>query len=515
VIAFDLHTKIFLTEEGETGDFDEFCLTLKRIEPATIVTNQSTHLLYDLDEQWRVDKNWFFSVTPIKRKQFQPKIEGTGLSIYQITSAVNFLGWKRNIENHHSKNLYHFLLDPITFANYPLGSHDITSILKWGQDIRDFCVNNMINIRPTQGGIGRQFLRDIRFYPENRRKVPKATNEKVRKHMPGGHYEVRAFSNREYTGIYIDQTRAHHFHAYNTELPDANSLFAYGKFHSDESDGRAWRTDKKRIESFLDQFSGLVYGRLAYNTRPCRWIPPCLHDTSKPVWWYTNERNLLDSLEARPSDIIAAWGSSHLDTGLMKFAKWALDMENPPKWLKPILLSTYGTLATTLRQHEVGFSSSEKGRPGTIRAGRGELPVKIHTTKNTSEPSTNNVLHRAMIEAATRCESLMYANYLQGLGHTILCVYVDALIVMDKGVEIPLFDPWRVKTMLHHLRFISQNAFFADELTKMPGGQTAQENKMYRPKMPSPLSHLFWGRDRIRVKRFRVNGTPIRREDEN
>src|SRR5215469_9871064 len=336
VISYDLNSDQFLTEDGETGNFSEFCGLIRHIEPAVITTNNSTELLYRLDEYWNIDPTWFWKTMPIKRRAFTPR--NNSIRVFQITTSVDFFGWRLNkTSNRHLKNLYHLLLDPITFANFPLPSHDITSFLEWGKNLRDFCVENLMNLRPTQGGLGRQFLRDMRFYPEPRRKVPRATNEKIRKHLPGNHYEVRAFSNREYTGIYIDQTRAHHFHAYNTGLPDANSLFAYGKFHFDESDGRAWITNNERIESFLDKFSGLIYGRLEHNPRPCRWIPPCLYDTSKPVWWYTNERDLLGSLGARPSDIIAAWGSKQLDDGLSKFAKWCLDMENPPKWLKPIL----------------------------------------------------------------------------------------------------------------------------------------------------------------------------------
>lgn len=504
IIAVDLNNSQYLTEDGEISLLDDLGVFLRTTVPSIVVSNSSAELLGLLDEKCSFDPAWQFGVTPLEREMFTPSIK-KGHSIKLKGLAVNFFGWQLRTKGSHTANLYHLALDPFTFSSFPLAQHDLEAFMEWGRELRAFCLEQEINLRPTQGATARQFLRDDRFYPEARRKVPRATNEKIRSQLVGNHYEVRAETNEEYTGIYIDQTKAHHYHAAEVTFPDANSLFAYGCFHGSQDRATEWRTDPERIGSFLEGFTGLIYGKLQWEPRPLRWIPDYLQDTTKPVYWYTTDQPLLDSLGVTVTTLICAWGSKRPETGINRYAEWCQEElgAHPPMWKKTLLLSAYGGLATRSRPFKVGFAKSNRGEVTEIPAGRHHtVTARVYTTSRALEPSTNNVLHRGLIEAATRVESLMFANYLQEHGHHVLCIYADAVMVEKSSKELPLIpDPWRTKRVLHHLRFISTNAFCSDEMTKIPGGQTAEQSKAFRPALHGDLAHVRLVRDRYPVKR--------------
>src|SRR6185312_6975177 len=84
-----------------------------------------------------------------------------------------------------------------------------------------------------------------------------------REHLPGNHYQaaVPCDTETEYEADYLDQTRCHHFHAIAAKLPDANYLYGYGNFRHPERQ-RKWRKSPARVSSFLNGFTGLVYGHI-------------------------------------------------------------------------------------------------------------------------------------------------------------------------------------------------------------------------------------------------------------
>jgi hypothetical protein len=459
-----------------------------------------------MHDHWSFDSTWQFGVTPLQREVYSPSGHPSQKILLQGLS-VNFLGWALyKASNRNTPNLYHLAIDPITFANFPLVSkgeeHTLDVLLEWGQNLRAFCVKQSINLRPTQGGTARQFLRDKHFYPKPRRKVPRATNERVRERLPGNHYEVRADPKREYDAIYIDQSKAHHYHALNTEFPDSQHICAHGAFHTNtdnaNQDSQPYITSPTRVAAFLNGFRGLVHAEIHAPNRARRWIPPLLAKHRPVGYFFTNELDLLKSLDVTVVSVIAAWGCQETETGLNQYAEWSLDQlgDNPPQWQKTLLLSTYGTLATKSRKHSVGYAKSAGGSEEILSVGRRTLPAKIHTATKENEPSTNNVLHRGLIEAATRSESLMFANYLQEHNQQVLCIYADAVIVTNQPDRpLPLIpQPWRVKTTLHNLRFISQNAFVSDEMTKIPGGQSKHSLTRAPPQHPDQPKRVRWER---------------------
>jgi hypothetical protein len=222
----------------------------------------------------------------------------------------------------------------------------------------------------------------------------------------------------------------------------------------------------------------MVLGSLEWRQRSLPWRPEYL-DKDGPVTFFTSELPILESLGVQVTTIFAAWGSREQDHGLQAYADYALERlgADPPLWLKTLLLSTYGSLATRARKHTVGYAKATgKTEARTVHAGRSSFQAQMRSTSRAGEPSVNNVLHRALIEAATRTESLMFANYLQQNGHRTLAVYADALIVEASDRELPVIpQPWRIKTRLHNLRFISSNAFVSDEMSKVPGGLSRRQ----------------------------------------
>lgn len=389
----------------------------------------------------------------------------------RVSVIVHFFGFKSGAGHDRT---FHKIIDPVTMYAlklddiWPGDEPDVHKLLAWGTRVRDFCGENNLEVRPTTGGVAAQFLTDPRFYPNARRKVPSATNASVRERMPGNYYflNVTPGRGREYTAHYLDQHRAHHYHARNTALPNADHLYAYGRFT--DLDGVAFKDTRPGFYGLycLD----LTYERTATG-KAFHWLG---RGPWEKVFVYSNELPHLLDMGFRVLGVRAAWGSTHRDEGLARYACWCeeqLDRYADAKWLKPLLLSTYGTLATRPRQTESVFRLASGGDPVTMVTGVRSLTGRRSGGRHKLEPRIANVLHRGMIEAGTRSESVGLAQYISGLGHQVLSIYADAVIVTaDDDRPLPnIPEPWRLKRTLHHLKFLNQQAFTSGEMTKLPG----------------------------------------------
>lgn len=477
-------------EEGTLYSTDGLISKLRVLPPQIVVTaNESAQLLKRVQTRYGSNPNFNFRVAPVEREIFTGK--ETGRRLVMSLTSVAYFGWQKEKTGRGNtiRNRYHLLIDPLTFSNNWLDDRSLPAYIAWMQEIRNFCVAQGWNLRPTQGSVARQALQDSRFYPDARRKVPRSTNDRVRSHLPGNHYQLGASVNGEleYEAEYLDQSKCHHFHAQTVKLPDANSLYAFGHYRNPECN-KPYKKTPERVAQFLNGFMGLCYGHIYWpisRRKETEFLPKSLreygtpeHPANEPVYFYSEDLPLFESLGIQIKSIVAAWGSKDRDTGLPEYAKWALDElgSNPPVWKKTLLLSTYGALATGARQHTVAFHQSRGGVPHTLVTKHGtRLDVKLHTASKESEPSTNNVLHRALIEASNRTETLLFARYLETLGLDVLCIYVDAVLVASQNeIELPLIQPWRLDTHLTHLKFISESQFVAAELEKLPGVSGAE-----------------------------------------
>lgn len=448
----------WVDENGETGPVSVFEHKLPAMQSTLFVKLSAADFIAELDKyftEWNNSWQWRASVN--ERDIVHP----SGLRVAaRMSVLIHYFGFKNGN--------YHKIIDPVSMYGkglddiWPGEEPRITKLLQWGIALRNFCHKNGIEVRPTIGGISAQFLTDKRFYPRNRRKVPAAINQRAREHLPGNHYALftAPTRHREFSAWYIDQSRAHHYHARTTTLPDANSLYAHGRF--------------------ID-LEGIAFGR----TVPGFHGLYCL-DITQPVnglltsaktdkqFVFSNELQYLLDTGYTVRGVRAAWGSTDKDSGLARYSRWAckqLDHYGDSAWIKPLLLSTYGTLATRPRVAETVFKMARSGQPVSLVTGNNELSGLMVKGSHRLEPRIANVLHRGMIEAATRMESIGCAEWLTSEGFKVLSIYADAIIVENDGTrKLPLLpEPWRVKAELNHLQFINHQAFISGEMTKLPG----------------------------------------------
>lgn len=451
-----------LDEQGNIGTVTDLIRGLKEREPTLFVAIQAAGFIAVLDNVFDELPAWQWRATVNERDVCRP--DGT-IKATRVSTVIRYFGFR-----HHN---FHKIIDPITmYGRYtgnlrPGNPNLIASLLKWGVNIRDFCDGNSIEVRPTMGSLAGQFLTDSRFYPNARRKVPTATNARMREYLPGNYYRlnVQPEAREQFTALYLDQHRAHHYHARHLEFPDANLLYAFGNFHA--MGGIAFT-------GTWPNFYGLYCLDLSKPDKHRSYFN-WLDDTKLDKQFvYSNELPVLLDMGYAVKGVRAAWGSWRKETGLNKYAAWAetqLDANNDAAWLKPILLATYGVLATKPRKPHSVFKRASAGEPAILPTGREKLCGLEIKGKRKLEPGTANVLHRGMIEAATRLESITYARHLDLQGFTVLSIYADAVIVQldDDNPPPLLLPPWEIKETLNHLQFINHQAFISGEMTKLPG----------------------------------------------
>ncbi len=485
VVALDSHSCLF--ENGEIRDISDVCLSLQDHQPTLFAMVGSADFLSELDEHYHAlhPKSWQYRATSNERGIIRP--DGMKVAA-RVTVAVHFFGFK--------PGNFHKLIDPVTMYGHKLDDiwpgdqPHLQRLLAWAVHIRDFCADNQMDVRPTIGAISAQFLTDPRFYPDKRRKVPRQINQRAREELPGNHYAlaVTPTPKHEYTAWYLDQHQAHHYHAQHTPLPSSNSLYAYGSFLRLKSDDIVW--DKP-----AEGFYGLYCLDLCAPPKhiPFDWIShktKAWHDGINFV--FSNELQHVLDMGYTINGVRAAWGSFERDTGLALYAQFAgeqLDRYDNQPWIKPLLLATYGTLATRAGHGETIFRLAKRGTPVEVLTGRRTLPGILTRRPHKLEPGIANVIHRGMIEAGCRSESVGLAQHLEHLGFHVLSIYADAVIVRQDGDKnLPeLFNPWRVKATLNHLQFLSKQAFMSGEMTKLPG--VNRETLKYRQRATGHAPH--------------------------
>lgn len=496
-----IHGKVTMTEDGTLGSMEELIAALPGMPSTLFVKIGAADFLGACDMTFSKDYTaWQWHATERERAICRP--DGVRIAA-RVSIAIHFFGFKHGN--------YHKIIDPITMHGrgldeiWPGTDGTIVRLRDWAVALRDFCHENNLDVRPTTGGISAQFLTDPRFYPDARRKVPRPTNDSVRERLPGNFYHltVAPGPQREYTAYYLDQHRAHHRHAMDTDLPCANGLYAMGDFAA---------MDTISFPDVWDNFYGLYCLDLRTPTRRRNkfmreWLNHSpLTEVIERRFIYSNELPLLQDMGYEVIGVRAAWGSHRRDTGIATYAAWAmaqLDRYSDAPWIKPLLLSTYGTLATRPKIAEAIFKTAKKGDHVTVATGQNKLRGRHIKGRVKLEPRIANVLHRGMIEAGTRVESLYYAIHLSHTGYHVLSIYADAVIIKiddDKPEQPLIVDPWRLKATLNHLQFINTQAFQSGEMTRMPGvtgiSRDAAKHRQRTNKAPNmvPRTEALTGR---------------------
>lgn len=474
---------IYIERTGELKPLSDLKRVLMYEPPSYWIACNFSGLLAKMNDLMADLSTWQFRGSPRKRELYNAMGPTGGLKTSDF--IVAFFGFQSTDKK--KKGHYHYPIDPSVFMRRytdVIGGGGIANLLRWGKDVREWCCSEGLQPKPTAGGIAGQLLRDPRFYSVARRKVPKATNSHARKALPGNHYRLYAPESRRYqSAVYLDLTSAHHQAALNITFPHADNLYARGNFHIDDSTfenpdpNTAWcKPGSKLYRNLLTRAHGLLLVHLTVPTMPPGAYPlPYLETPGRRLAWvHTNE--LLDLLESRAivEGIEAAWVSFKADTGLNRYAAWALAQtaaatEDRKAWLKPVLLSTYGILASKPRALEFAYGKAKGGEKKRYPAGGALITAYARCGDHENEMGTANVIHRGMIEAQTRLEVLRLARYLHASGANVLSVYADTVIVENRG-QLPLIPaPWRSKGTLTNLRFYNATSFTSDQLTKMPG----------------------------------------------
>lgn len=462
-----------LTEDGELMTQQELHRRLPKMPSTLFIRMDAAQYVVKLDAHYRKHYPGTWNCRFITKES--NLIAQGFMKPVRETVVCHYFGWQTR-----GKGDYHKILDPLIFLEKKIphesGKPYIQTLLEWGVAVRDFCDDSGIEVRATAGAISSQFLTDPRFYPNARRKVPRATNERVREVLPGNYYSLTVVprGDREYTAYYMDQHSAHHYHAQRLALPHSDELYAYGRFDD---------LAECVFDGVWDNFHGLYCLDLAVseNRANPRWIRDWLHHrvgepgVLEKRYVYSNELQHLYDHGYRVIGVRAAWGSHKRDEGLNQYAAWAsqqLEERGRAPWLKRLLLATYGALAIAPKDSVSLYARAKKGEFVSVRVGAETFTGRKIQQRMKLEPRFANVLHRGMIEAACRSYSIGYATYLEGKGYYVLSIYSDAVVVEvnDDLPEPPELEPWRLKRTLHHLRFINAQAYQSAEESKIPGG---------------------------------------------
>lgn len=475
-----------MSEDGQVSTLESLLDELPKMPPTLFVAMGAADVVAWFDEFYSVQDpdHWQWCARDSEQAIHVP---GQTRRARRVTTIINYLSFREG--GLAPARVSHLIIDPVNFYERRFSevwSHDegrLIDLLKWAITLRDFCKDSGVKISPSRGGIGGQFLTDPRFYPEARRKVPVQTNELARQHLPGQHYRmgVSLPATRDYHALCLDQRRAYHYHAARLAFPDANFLYAAGRFHTL---GNPYRTNVTP-----GRFMGLYCLDLAHpHSRVAHsWLD---HDDLTKRFVYSNELPHLLDMGYTVTGVRAAWGSPVREKapGLNAYAKWAneqLDQYGNPAWLKPLLLTTYGTLACTPKYRETVFKLTKAGEPCILFTGKGRLHGNRIRSRCKIEPGIANVIHLGMIHAATRSESVGLAQWLGSMGQRILKIDADAVFVEvndDKPLpELP--EPWRVDK--EHTHWVPENerAWRSDQAAQRPGVPRGKFVKVNSPRV--------------------------------
>ena len=499
IIAVDYSEQIVWTETRQYAQPLEQLPRIVLEEPDSILVGYEVGLcVKQIADDFANCSTFQIKVTPIERelapwRRTEIIVDDNGAPIRldsdtpqrTVVHGVSFafVGWKNGPRK--GWRTRHYPVDPLLFTSsfkpeYKTADRSLRAVIDWTIAVREFLEANDLEFRATQSGIAAQLLRDKRFYPDPRRKIPKATNARARGNLPGNYYFHNADKKIIYNALEVDQRSSHHSCARDLTFPNAAKLYAKGYFKSLEDKPYAVR-GTVLFERLIAQH-GLFYlkvkvptrglARLAYPIPAADYVGTDA-DGCALVYVYSNELEELIATGTRIEYIVAAWTSAETCDGLNKFAQWALEelAKSSPerkRWLKPLLLSAYGLLATKPRPIRSGYFTGD-GERTHYHIGRGQVMKFVkHETQRPFEPGFVNVVHRGMIEAETRLRSLRMARHLESFGFRVLVVYADAVFV-DRGAQLPLLsDDWETKEITG-ASFPQTNQIVCDQYSKLPG----------------------------------------------
>lgn len=364
-----------------------------------------------------------------------------------------------------------------------LTDYSHASLLELATDIRAWCKDENVPLPSTLAGIANALLRDERFWPDPRGRVPRATNENVRRFLPGVYSELRAPRGKRHHAVSLDQRTAYHIAAQEVPTPDPTSLFARGYFNVPET-APLWTVPGEALYERTIRQPGIIYAQvevLPLRTHQIR--PPAVQDPGRyrvAIW--TNELPVCTANGVRIEGITAAWTATRVDEGIPLYGAYAVTQITAAsafrkRWLKPTLHAVYGLLATRPRRVKIGHLRGKSPNRTVARIGFGhEFPV-AQADLGVIQPITANVATLGVLQSEIRQRSLVLAKQLMEAGATVLHIHADGLHVEG---EIPLIpDTWKIEP-LSNLEYLDSQSWTADEGDTLPGRDQAMRVDIIR-----------------------------------
>lgn len=454
-------------------------------EKSLVIVQAADRMLRELDEVFRDHPDWNYQLKPT-----YPRGQG-GKGSRITATAVRWFGWRdADHKPHNSKNRYHFVIDPTPFCAARIndlvdlpGATELERLYLWGSLLRNWLLTQRLPPSATAGSLGATLLRSPLWFADSR-KVPKATNARLRPFLPGNHYRLYTDELKAHNAIKLDMRSAHHQIAAEVNLPHADTFVIRGKrpFDNDGTEGTLsiWSpATTRRFRSLMDSHHGFLYARVNVPHIPRGAVvhPIMEHPGPQDVGLWTTAIPHLHNRGVIIEGIYWSASTPELDTTMNQYARFALrTIHDVDPMLRPtvkrILLSAYGIRAAKPSRMERGVRLSDKGETGAYPIAGSTLPVKRLRLDHDVESLLAHVAHRAMIEEGLRVQVIEQAQALQALGHRILAIYVDAIMVDADGRTLPLLPtPWKDVEPLTNLRFLTETgtAYMSDEEDRLPG----------------------------------------------
>lgn len=456
-------------------------------EPSHIwVTPDPSELLGYLDHHLGISPHWTYQLACSSTENTtRSKLTRFGMS----SEYYKELGLRKQ----RSMHLCWAPFDMLSAPDDILGDGSVAALLRFAQDVRDWLATNDMPIPTSLSGIGTALLRDPRFYPDARARVPHATNDRIRKYLPAVYQELRTVTSKRHDVVAIDQTGAYHRIAQEVAMPDAQTLYARGNFSIDlERDAPVWlRPNEPEYAEVLAAPGIVLVNVMARQRGKKEWRPPAVETavTGERIYAWTNEIAFMEERGMTVLGIIAAWVAEEADKGLPKYGAWAQQEISKAtlyrrQWLKPALHSTYGLLGAKERVLRIGRRIG-RGAPSKWMLGIRQFFVR--ESEFDHKPPLANVAQLGTLQAEVRQRSLKMANALTTEGATVTHVHADGLHVVG---NMPLIDlsTWHMEERTN-LRYLNKVSWVSDQGAVLPGIPEKQRHEWIKHDAHARAAH--------------------------
>jgi hypothetical protein len=474
VIGWDVNGEVVEGQVGTTEHGDRFTnlpVFAAAYDPCVWVTVDTAALLKTMLARFKDHPAFNYQII------HSTEVEVEGAYMENAARLTRFGFNSKKAREHGLRNkAMHTVWSPGDMARSPgdyLDGYTREDLLKFGTNVRDWCMEHDIPLPTALSGIGAALLRDARFWPHARGRVPRVTNENLRPHLPGVYSELRSDTSSTHHAMAIDQRQAYHRAAQTVKIPDPTTLYARGYFSAaTEPSTPLWAVPGDGVFERTMSQPGMVLCQVS--VRPIRTHESRPPGVTKPGRYrtalWTNEVAFAEEQGVTIEGIVAAWTSPDSDHGLAHYGRWAQERiseadEYRKRWLKPTLHGVYGLLAMRTRKVTIGHLRG-KGERGLFTLGSGhEFPVRKKELPMLPS-ATTNVAALGTLQAEIRQRSLKMARALSAEGVEVLHIHADGIHVEG---DLPLLtDEWSIKP-LTNLTYLDRVSWTSDERDVLPG----------------------------------------------